>query len=449
MNILNTSDVVRIAQASRTRKDETAKRLRYYADEQSDETLRLISQRWSQPDKFRVFTVNMTRKITDRRASTYRLPPRRVFTGIDQAAGEALYRAMNADAVLKKASRYTKLCKSGLLQVSWNEAAGTPVLNVLTPNVLDVLHAGNPEQPSRVIVTHAATRAEDVSYSNWTPTGFQRLNFRGAAQRVAGNPFGSNPYGVLPFVPLFDRVPDDEFFLPGGRDLIESQDALNVALANLWRSVELQAHGQAWATGIPANEQLNIGPDRAIALPQGSMFGFASPNAPINEILAAIEFLMRQTAATHDCGSDIFDLSKVAESGSAKHAGRIELKEARIDDIAMWRVVEQRLFAVLKVVVNTHAPGTIPDGATVAIDFAEMQDQLSESEQLENTRTKLELGLWSPVDALMGLNPDAYPDRGAAQAELQRRRTEADALAPPTPISSAPANAPATQGNAQ
>jgi hypothetical protein len=430
MNAFIRPDAIRIAQASRTRKDEAEKRLRYYFDEQGDETLRLIARRWSHPEKFRVFTVNMCRKITDRRASTYRLPPRRTFTGIDQAAGEALYRAMNADAVLKKASRYTKLCKSGLLQVSWNEATGTPMLNVLTPNVIDVLHAGNPEFPARVIVTHNAVRAEDVSYSDWTATGFRRLNFRGARQRLPGNPGEANPYGVLPFVPLFDRVPDDEFFLNGGRDLIESQDALNVALANLWRSVELQAHGQAYATGISANEQLAIGPDRAIALPQGSQFGFASPNAPINEILAAIEFLMRQTAATHDCGSDIFDLSKVAESGSAKYAGRIELKEARLDDIAMWRVVEQRLFEVVKAVVNTHAPGTIPEGATVAVDFAELQDQLSEAEQLDNTRAKIELGLWSPVDALMGLNPDAYPDRASAQAELQRRREESAALAP-------------------
>lgn len=50
---------------------------------------------------------------------------------------------------------------------------------------------------------------------------------------------------------------------------------------------------QAWASGISANEQLNIGPDRAIALPQGSTFGFASPNPPIRDILSAIEFVMR------------------------------------------------------------------------------------------------------------------------------------------------------------
>lgn len=429
--LLFSSEVVRIAQASRPRKDECATRLRYYFDEQADATFALIARRWAHPEKFRVFSINIVKKITNRRATTYRLPPRRTFTGFDQAAADQLYRAMNIDGVLKKASKLTKLCKSSLLQVGWDEATGAPTLNVITPNILDVVHAGNPEHPSRVIITHAADRAEDVSYSDWTATGFRRLNYRGAPRRIDGNPNGINPYGVLPFVPLFDRLPDDEFFLSGGRDLIEGQDAVNVALANLWRSVELQAHGQAWASGISANEQLNIGPDRAIALPQGAQFGFASPNAPITDILAAIEFTMRQVAATNDVGGDVFDLSKRAESGSAKHAERLDLKEARQDDITLWRAYEHRLFATIKRVVNTHAPGTIPESATVSVDFAEFADNLTEAEQLENLRTKLELGLIAPADALMALNPDGYPDRAAAHAELQRRRDEAADLALP------------------
>jgi hypothetical protein len=392
--------------------------------------MRLIAKRWSRPDDFRVFTINVVRSITNRRANTYRIPPRRVFTGVDQAAMDALYRTMNADAVLKKASRYTKLLKTTMLQVGFHEASGIPTLNVLTPNVLDVLYS-DPERPERVIVTHGATRAEDVTYSDWTATSYRHLNYRGAPRRIEGNPGNTNPYGVLPFVPLFDRLPDDQFFLPGGDDLVESQDAVNVALANLWRSVESQAHGQAWASGISANEVLQFGPDRAIALPQGGQFGFASPNSPITAILSAIEFVLRQTAATHGVGSDIFDLSKVAESGSAKHAGRIELREERIDDIAQYRIAEARLFEVIKAVVNAHRPGTIPDDATVAVDFAELQDSLTEAEQLENAQSKIDLGVWSPVDVVMAINPDGNPDRASAMRELQSRRDESTALALP------------------
>jgi len=421
------TDVARITAGSAHRKAECAKRLRYYWDQSSDETRRLIAQRFSRPEHFRIFTVNLVRAIVDKRASTYRLPPRRTFTGMDQAAGDALYKAINADVVLKKASRYLELSKAVMLQVGWNEEANGPTLHVLTGNVLDVL-GSNPERPDRVIVTYAGERSDDTTFADWTPEGFRLLNHRGAPKPIAGNPTNSNPYGVLPFVPWFDRLPDDQFWLPGGDDLFEAQDAVNVGLANLWRAVEHQAHGQAWASGISANEVLQFGPDRAIALPQGGQFGFAAPNAPIASILSALEFVLRETAATYGVGSDLFDLSKVAESGSAKHAGRLDLKEVRQDQIAQARTMEARLFATLRSVVNVHRPGTIPEVATVGIDFAEQQDQLSEAEALTNAQTKADLGVWSPVDVLMATNPDGFPDRDSAFRELMRRRAEVQAL---------------------
>lgn len=422
------SDVVRITASSHVRKDSCARRLNYYWDRQHDATYRLIAQSFAKPEKFRIFCVNLVRAIVDKRASTYRLPPRRTFTGIDQVTGDALYKAMNADAVLKKASRYLEVCKTVALQVGWNEATGTPTLHVLTPNVLDVI-GSDPQHPERIIVTYPGERAEDTTYADWTPNGFRLLNARGAAKRLPANPDNTNPYGVLPFVPWFDRLPDDSFWLPGGDDLYAAQDAVNVALASLWRAVELHAHGQAWASGISANETLNFGPDRAIALPQGGQFGFAAPNAPIASILSAIEFVLREMAATYGVGADLFDLSKVAESGSAKHAGRLDLKEVRQDQIAQARAMEARLFATLAAVVNTHRPGTIPEGASVGVDFAEQQDQLSEAEALTNAETKTELGIWNAVDVLMASNPDGFPDRQSAFAELQRRAAETAALA--------------------
>ncbi|MDV3479185.1 phage portal protein [Sphingobium yanoikuyae] len=420
-------DAIKIVSRHALRKEGINKRLRYYWDDSNQDTLALIARRFANHDQFRIFTVNIVRAITDKRASTYRLPPRRTFTGMDQVAGDELYKAMNADAVLKKASRYLELCKTVALQVDWDEDTAKPVLRVITPNNLDVIYR-DPSKPTRVIVTYPGDTREDTTYADWTSTGFARLDHRGSTITTPANPAGVNPYGVLPFVPWFDRLPDNDFFLPGGADLFEAQDAINVGLSNLWRAVEMQAHGQAWASGIGANEILQFGPDRVVALPANGQFGFASPNAPISTILSAIEFVLRETAATYGVGSDLFDLSKVAESGSAKHAGRLDLKEVRQDQIAQARTMEARLFETLKAVVNTHAPGTIPDGATVGIDFAEQQDQLSEAEALENAQIKTELGVWSPVDVLMDINPDGYPDRQSAFAELMRRRDEAQQL---------------------
>lgn len=61
-----------------------------------------------------------------------------------------------------------------------------------------------------------------------------------------------------------------------------------------------------------------------------------------------------------------------------------------------------------------------------------MQENLSETERLTNARTKVDLGVWSPVDVLRSENPDGFGTREEAFAELLRRKAETDALTPNT-----------------
>ncbi len=420
------AEFLKIVNASQVRKATSDKWLRYFQDQQSDETLRLIRQKWAKPETFRIFQVNAVKKVINKRANLYRIAPRRIFTNADQVAMENIYRAANVDIVLKRLSRLTKLLKTTAVQVSFVENQLS--LYALTPLILDVYYQNDPQRLSQLIVTHRSTKPENVTFSAWSAQTYTRRDYRGNHIQIKGNQNGVNPYGILPFVSLFDSLPDDQFFIQGGDDLIESQEAINVALCNLWRAVELQAHGQAWASGIPAGEALSVGPERAITLPQGGAFGFAAPNAPITDILEAIQFVMRQIAASNDLSADVFDLDKRSESGAAKHVEQIDLKEARMDDIALWRNYESKIFEVIKVVTNTHNPGTIPDNATVSVDFAELQDNLSENERLVNAQKKLEMGIYSPVDILRDSNPDGYPTREDAMQELLRRKDESNLI---------------------
>lgn len=415
-----------LVRKSEPRKLRAAEALAFFDDRQDETTLALIRRRFANPESFRVFNVNIVKKIVSRRATAYQTPPVRTFEGWDQSAAAALYQDANIDAVMKRASKLTKLHKTTALQVVWTESHGLQV-RVLTPNNLDA-EWDDPEHPTRMVVTHAAADPANTVYADWTPTTFRRRNANGHPIVTPGNVGGINPYGVLPFVPLFDRLPDADFFLHGGDDLIGAQKALNVGLTNLWRAVELQSHGQAVAKGLPIGDPIATGPDKVILLPKDGEFSYEAPNTPIPDILEALEFLMRSTAATNDCTADVLDLSKTAESGSAREAQRIDLKEARLDDIALWRGYERRLFEVIKAVVNTHAPGTIPEAATVRADFSELQDNLTEAEVLANLKERAELGVSSPVDALMTLNPDGYATREDAYRALLTRKQESQEL---------------------
>ena len=417
---------LKLVQSSAARKADAEKRLRYYYDNQMADLEAIIARRWSRPEDFRLFCVNLTRKITDKRAMVYRAAPTRQFDGWEQAKGEALYRAMGVDVTLKKANRYVKLLKTTMLKIGWNGSG--PTLSVVTPNILDVV-ADDPENPSKVIVTHKGSRPDLTEYSIWTATGYQRVDFKGRSLPLRDNPDGVNPYGLIPLAPLFDRAPDDEFFLPGGADLIAAQEALNVALANLWRAIELASHGQPWATGLTPGEAIRSGPDHTIILPEGSTFQFAAPNTPVGSCLAAIEFLLRQTAIANDLSADVFDLAKRAESGAAKLMESRDLIEARQDDVELWRLYESRLFEVLKRVVNTHAPGTIPEDARVRVDFGEPMETLSENARIEAYARRMALGIWSPVDALMADNRD-IKTREEAATILSERAAETQRFTP-------------------
>ena len=49
---------------------------------------------------------------------------------------------------------------------------------------------------------------------------------------------------------------------------------------------------------------------------------------------------------------DVFDLDRRSESGAAKHVEQVDLREARQDDITLWRQYEANLFQVFKQVVE-------------------------------------------------------------------------------------------------
>lgn len=417
-----------IVRADRERKAAAALRHRYYQDRQIEDLLHLIGQSWSAESvkNFRPFFINIVRKIVNKRAMVYAAAPWREFKGIDQETGDALYRAMGANVILKKANRLTKLHKTTLLQVRWNGAHETPTLAVVTPNIADAIY-DDPENPDRLIVTHPGTREQDTTYSDWTAETWVKRNWRGQAIPAEGNPDGINPYGVLPFVPLFDSAPDDEFFVRGGDDLIEAQRAINVALTNLWSAIELQSHGQAWTTGIEPDEMvpnLRLGPQVLMQLPPGSTFEFAAPNTPIEGVLKAIEFLVKQTAVANDLAANVFELDPKAESGAAKHAESRDLLEARADDIDLWRAYETQLFEVVKRVANTHRPGMIPEGATISVDFGELDEGTEEGARLDVYQRRIDMGIWSAVDALMADNPDIRSRKDALRI-IQERREEA------------------------
>ncbi|MFO1147018.1 MAG: hypothetical protein U1E62_01485 [Alsobacter sp.] len=414
------------------RKTSADLRLRLYHDTQTDELMRDIAAGWSDEaaQQFRPVTLNLIRKIVDKRAAVYTAPPARIFEGMDQAQGDALYAAMRANVVLKKANRYTQLLKNTALRVAWDETRQIPRLFVIPPSLYDVTWTEDPECPDSVVITNRDGSSDFFTLTEWTPTTYRRLSGIGSPIPVPGNPSGVNPYGMIPLVHCFATPPDDVYFQRGGDDLITAQKAVNVALSNIWRATEFQAHGQLVITGASRDFSAPapaIGPTSVLYLDTGSDAKFINPNAPVGDMLEAISFLLKQTALANNLPGNIFELQDKAESGVSKAVEERDLIEARADDIELWRSYEADLFQVLKRVVNTHAPGTIPEGATMRVDFGDLDRGLDDDTRLKTYQARIDMGIWSPVDAFLADNPDVT-DREQARAILQERLSETQDL---------------------
>jgi len=152
---------------------------------------------------------------------------------------------INHRANINHGGRYTKLLKTILLRPTWRNDHLD--IDILTGNLLDVETGDTPEDLCRVLITDYGNsdKIEDVEYSLWTPDTWQRLDYRGNV--IETEP---NPYGILPFLPVFDSPPiSNNFWLPGGDDLISQQEAVNIKLVDLLHLLHWQSFGVGFIKG--------------------------------------------------------------------------------------------------------------------------------------------------------------------------------------------------------
>lgn len=409
--------------ANRARKAEAAKRLDYYHDIQADYLLEQLAAVFAEPEALTPVFVNVVKKVVNNLAAVYMRDAVREVEGIDQ--DQELFRLI-ADSCslpikLKTASRYTKLLKTILLRPVWRQ--GRMDLDILTGEVLDVTTGDTPEDLQSVLITHfpESGRQDDVEFTHWTAEAIKRLDYRGNVISEE-----ANPYKLLPFIPCWDRSPTNMFWLSGGDDLINIQDAINERLTDLAFLCRQQSYGVGWIKGggKTGGSTLKAGPGSLVELQENGELGFESQKAQITALIGAIDFLITQAALCNGLSASTLSTKVVRESGVAKTAGNRELEELRRDDIALFRRVEQQLFNMFRVVWNHHNRGRkISDKANLRVDFYDPKPQTTPKEQAEMWQMLVDLGVVSPVDIILERNPD-LKDREQARQYLERIKEE-------------------------
>ncbi len=393
-----------MTQANELRKADARKRLDFYHDDQLPHLWAKLNDEFQNPERFQQVFVNLVKKVVNNLAQVYQQPPVRKVEGTKRDAEifSRITEQSNLDAKMKLASRYAKLLKTVALRPVWRN--GKMDLDVLTPDLLDADWQDTPENLESIMVTHYGSdnRLEDVTYSIWTPEYWKRLDYRGF--ELDGD---SNPYGILPFVPVWDSLPTTSFWVPGGADLVAVQEAVNARLVDLLYVLKFQGFGVMWTKGMKAEPDIVVGPGHNVDLPENGELGFASTQAPVDAILESIHRLMSWLAVSNGLSASSLNTEVSDESGISKIINNLEMQEKRQDDVALFRNYEKDLFEIFRVVWNAHNPGEpISDCATMAIDFYDPRPTMYVKEQAETWQKLIDMGVINAIDVVLERNPD-------------------------------------------
>jgi len=332
-------------------------------------------------------------RVAHEQATLYRQPPRREWSGVNEAQREKLEEIWASSKVneqlhqahLRLVLQQTMVLaflplhprQYSLMHFAPHECAVQPATG---QNWRDI------EQAQEVqLLWPVATLDERVFYGRAIVTadsayidGGQGV---GRASLFAGQNEG-NPYGRPPLYTM--RAVDPQlgrFFAPIAEDVL----ALNIAL-NLGDSdIEANLHHQAWGQKVIETDgemaptqmmvdELPVGPNRIMVLPvAGAKYRIVQPQPAIAPYIAAQEFRIKTAATMRDISPSRFSKANTAQTGAARAADSQDRKESR-DQYKKILIAAERW--MLRQVIETARiygdPVQIPESARLeAIHYHE------------------------------------------------------------------------------
>jgi len=381
------------------RKEKCRKLLDFYHDEQLPYIYERLKKHFSDPDKFSLASLNIVRKIIDATATVYFLDARRTVSK-DQDTFDNIKEGANLGLKMKQANRLSKLTGTVLVKVVYRN--NRIELDLITGDIADVETGESPEDIQSVTVCYypESGKWDEVFYSKWTAESVSRLDYN---LNVVS--YMENPYGTLPFCPVWDSLPLADFWNTKGDSLVSVQEGINEKITDLLYILRLQGFSVPVTKGSSAEIGI-LDPGHALNIPADADFTFEAPNSPIKSTLDTIDFLIRQTAVSYGLPASYLS-SKPSErkSGIARLIENAELQEKRADDIALFKKYETEVFEKIKVVNNQHSDKKISPDATLDVQFAEPRS-VNIQEQAQAWETLMEKNVLSPIDCIQKLNPE-------------------------------------------
>ena len=220
------------------------------------------------------------------------------------------------------------------------------------------------------------------------------MKFDQAGRVIQVNEDNVNPYGVIP-VTFVD-------YTTSASDVIRA--AIQIGIANTEIALaERFAFGQPVVTGADEVSKIKLGIDRVLLLGEGQTFSFVGNPGSLTEMIEVSKSFANQTAINNHLRIK-WDESGNAPSGTALKIMEMENLESRVSDIPKWRDWEHERYQVDREIIRVHTGKDM--GENYAVDFAEVEFPLDQSEEFARLEFMMDKGLMDRTDLIRFFNPD-------------------------------------------
>ena len=343
---------------------------------------------------------NVTSKLINARAIAYKNTPER-------SNESYLDSVRDLDQSMITAERLTYLLGSHLIKSRYNEESKMIEYDQIIE--FEPIFEPRSREPFAYvypIYNHGQARDNEVVYAYWSAEEHFLIHQNGKIESV--NDENVNPYGVLPFTICHRHPYTTDFIRNGATDIVNANLMINVLMTELGLAMRLQALGQPVISGVDQMNQVALGVDKPMILPEGASFNFVSPGGNLSQYIDSIRFYVDSVAYNNNLKVKWSVGRESFVSGEALKMAEIDLTEAVMGDYQMiWREAENKRFKTDRRILEVHGIN-IPD--EFSVDFSEPRFPLTAKEERDQWTWEWGNDLSKPKDWLRKYNPDLTED---------------------------------------
>ena len=349
---------------------------------------------------------NIYKQVVNAISNVYSFGVNREFENEDV---QELYNQLRIDKTMAQANRYVNAFNDVIIQVSWDFKKEQPKIMLRLPHQTEVEYSQGEVKSVAYFVEMTDEKTERWAY--WSDEEHYYIDKTNGNEKIVAvedNEEMINPFGVLPFVFLHNGWRDESFWDKyTGDDLTGGTIDMAVHLTFLNHIIKTQSFKQLVGKGDNVGELLGqvLDPLSILTLTgQNTEIDVLDLQSNYEQLNRVAQDLANNIAVAYGVSPNQFRMTSQASSGFALQMENLKLDRFTQEQQQDFKVYEQELFAMLKVVSDYYGK-SIGEG-DMAVDFVEPNYPASQTEQLTIDQQAIDLGLTSSHKILMRENPD-------------------------------------------